>query len=1029
MLPPKIDSRKKEDLIEQLKEIVPYYTPEWRFTPHEPDPGTALFIIFAHLFYGNIKRFNRVPLKNFISFLNILDVSLHPPKPSTSYVTFQLTEGANENIPVKKGTKVLGRDEAGKEIIFEVDDYLLVTPAKLLNCYQVSTNPDMICEVPKHFFNHEHRSKNEEVDSFFMYNFQQENNLQSHSFYISHHFMFNISSSATIEIHIQHPFKQYKEKEMAKLLANSDYVEWLYYADGTWQPFDNILFAENKIILQKTKKLTVENYKLHDIEAKWIQCKVHSISIGESSEEYLNIEIGNVGVKSNFLPVNEEMGFLPDMLFQDDIHILLDEEKGFYPFGQYFIPFSTFYLSSDEAFSKKGSTISLTFKLKMIPNEMKSNVEQPINWKLIMKEADFRKNAPQPIHVLKVNWEYWNGNSWVILPMDEEYSEIFYDENESERDVKLQFTCPKDISETLVNSQSNYWIRARIISIDHIRAPELIYYSPWIEKLRISYNSENNFQFVEECISENNLEWKNEINILRSDGQVIKPFTSIKSSSPAFYFGFDRPIESGPISIFFDFKDAAFKDESRPIIEWEYLRKKGNEVEWTPLTVFDHTNDFTKSGDVRFFVNNDSALHSLFSKNRYWIRALNRKITKYNTHIRGLFPKLRGIYLNTTKVVQQEHIHGENPNIIEEYEKKYIQLAYFPVLSEEVWIDEESKMTEEEITNLVNENNNAIKIIRDSDQNIQRCWVLWKQVANFIHSNENDRHYVIDRSTGKIFFGDGKKGKKPPKFMSDYIQVHYKIGGGTRGNIDKFQIQQLESSIPFIDSVYNPVPAGGGANIEKLEEALNRGPHLIKHQNRAVTVEDFEWLVREATQNVAKVKCLANYNAEMKKEVGCITIVVLPENGISSMHVFPQVKAEIEQYLLAKVPSTIAFSEKIHIIKPALLEISLSVILVVNNVEMIVETEIEAKKKLEQFLNPLSSSEVGGGWDIGQPIHISVFYSFFKSLRHVNFVEKLYMTVKKIENGKVEELEVYDSIYVPHGIVVNGKHTIQVKVL
>lgn len=1029
MLPPKIDSRSKEDLIEQLKELVPYYTPEWRFSPHDPDPGTALFFIFAHLFYGNIKRLNRVPLKHFISFLNILDVSLKPPKPSTSYVTFRLTDGANESVPVKKGTKVLGRNQAGEEIVFEVDDYLLVTPAKLLNCYQVSSNPDMICEVPEHIFIHDDSKKNEEIKSFPMYQFQQENNLQTHSFFISHHFMLNISSPASIEIRLHHPLKRYKEEEMAKLLANTKDVEWLYYTNGSWQPFDDVLCEENKIILQKKKPMSIDDCQLQGIKGKWIQCKVHSISAGELSGDYLNIELGNVTVKADYLPINEEKGFLPDLLFQNDIHILNDEEKGFYPFGQFFLPFGTFYISSDEAFSKKGSTVSLHFSLKMIPNEMKSTVEQPIHWKPIMKEDDFKKMDPQPIHVLKVNWEYWNGHSWVILPMDEEYSEIFYSEDESEREVRLQFTCPEDIEKTLVNSQNNYWIRARIISIDHIRAPELIYYSPWLKKLRISYHSGNHFQPVDECLTKNNLEWKNESKVLRSDGQVFKPFSCIKSSSPAFYFGFDRPLEGGPVSIYFDFQDAAFSEENKPIIEWEYLRKQGNELQWAPLVVFDNTNNFTKSGNIRFFINNDSAFHSLFSQKRFWIRALNRKITKYNAHLLDTFPQLKGIYLNTAKVVQQEHIHGEHPNIVDEHGKKYVQLAFYPVLSEEVWIDEAGNITEEEIAQLARANKKSINVIRDSENNVQRCWVLWKQVENFSRSCEDDRHYVIDKSTGKIMFGDGKSGKKPPRFHSDYIQVHYKIGGGKRGNIDKWQIQQLESSIPFIDSVYNPIPAGGGADMETLEHALIRGAQLLKHQYRGVTAEDFEWLVREVTPNVAKVKCLANYNPEMKKEVGCITIVVLPENGISSMHIFPQVKAEIEKYLFSRVPAPLAFSGKIHIIKPALLEISLSVVLVVNDVDKVVETEMEAKKKLEKFLDPLNHGEDGGSWEIGQPIHISVFYSFFKSIRHVNFVEKLYMTVKKIENNKVEELEVYDNICVLHGIVVNGKHSIQVKVL
>ncbi len=67
MLPPLIDPRDIHDLIKRMKDMFPFYTPEWRFTPGDPDPGSALFLIFADMYKENIKRLNRVPLKKFYS--------------------------------------------------------------------------------------------------------------------------------------------------------------------------------------------------------------------------------------------------------------------------------------------------------------------------------------------------------------------------------------------------------------------------------------------------------------------------------------------------------------------------------------------------------------------------------------------------------------------------------------------------------------------------------------------------------------------------------------------------------------------------------------------------------------------------------------------------------------------------------------------------------------------------------------------------------------------------------------------------
>lgn len=78
MLPPIIDSRDLNALIQKMQEMYPYYTPEWRFSPEDPDPGTALFMIFARMFQETIKRFNRVPTKNYMAFLICLSYRFFP---------------------------------------------------------------------------------------------------------------------------------------------------------------------------------------------------------------------------------------------------------------------------------------------------------------------------------------------------------------------------------------------------------------------------------------------------------------------------------------------------------------------------------------------------------------------------------------------------------------------------------------------------------------------------------------------------------------------------------------------------------------------------------------------------------------------------------------------------------------------------------------------------------------------------------------------------------------------------------------
>ena len=1029
MLQPIIDKRDKEALIEQMKEIIPYYTPEWRFNPSDPDPGSTLVYIFVDMFIENIKRFNRVPLKHFIAFLNLFNVSLKTPQSAVAFTTFHLSDGAKEDVYIPKATKVSSINdqvEEAEEIIFETEKNLLVTPANITDAYKVSTTRDIVNKVDFRFFANEKDGTNQELPACKMYNFDDDENLQEHTMYLSHEDMFNLSSTVRIEMVISHPLKRYKQNEITQDLVDTNAIEWMYYGNDSWHAFDIVECVDNKVILYKTKKRSIEKREIECIQGNWIKARVKSIDIGGTTAKYAQIELGELHVKTDYYDVEGKGGFLPDMLFNDDLHISL-EDKGFYPFGEYFRPYSLFYISSQEALSKKGSQISVHFTLKSIAHELQTQAEKEMDWKLIMKESKIKKAAPHHVSILKVMWEYWNGQAWVVLPMDTEYQEIFYQMTEEGKDITIEFTCPFDIEETLVNSIPNYWIRVRVLTIDNIYSHEVHYLSPWIEDIRLSYNSNKNYQVIQQCLTENNLEYKNQLDFIKTDGGIFQPFSVIHSKAPAFYLGFDRPPTNGPISIFFNFLDFNFTESEKPVIEWEYLRKKGNKAEWTPLKVMDYTYSFTRSGESRFLGPLDFAHESLFSKQRYWIRLLNRNvnISQKNVHT----PLLKGIHLNTVKVIQQVEVLDENPTNISTTSDSIYQLAHFPILSEEVWVDESNHISEEQVELFLNTESDRVNILRDSEQNIQRCWIKWERVDHFIESTEEDRHYVINQSEGKIAFGNGQNGKKLPNQQSDYILVHYYIGGGTIGNVDRFQINRLHSSIPFVQAVSNPEPAGGGSNSEKLEEALERGPKLIKHRNRAVTAEDFEWLVREASQNVSKVKCLSNYNSRMEKEVGTITIVILPESGVEGLQVFPELSLKIEKYIMARTANTLAFPEKIHVIKPAFLEISLHVTLVVEDLDMVVETELEAIQKINQFLDPLSGNDDGEGWEIGQRIHTSVFYSILKSIRHVHFVDKLYMTVHKIEHGERMEITMSDDTYIPHGIVINGKHHVNVKVL
>jgi predicted phage baseplate assembly protein len=90
-----------------------------------------------------------------------------------------------------------------------------------------------------------------------------------------------------------------------------------------------------------------------------------------------------------------------------------------------------------------------------------------------------------------------------------------------------------------------------------------------------------------------------------------------------------------------------------------------------------------------------------------------------------------------------------------------------------------------------------------------------------------------------------------------HIRVRrYRTGGGRAGNVGAHEIVTLRSAIAFIGTVDNRRPAIGGVDGETVQAAKVRGPLVLGTRNRAVTARDYEQLAREATPEVARVRCL-----------------------------------------------------------------------------------------------------------------------------------------------------------------------------
>ena len=126
-----LDDRKFDDLVEESLMRIPRYCPEW--TDHNlSDPGVTFVELFAWLTDQMLLRFNQVPRKNYVAFLELLGIRLQPPAPAHTELTFYLSSDLPEVYTIPSGLEVSTiRTETTPAIVFSTDSPLIIGKPKI----------------------------------------------------------------------------------------------------------------------------------------------------------------------------------------------------------------------------------------------------------------------------------------------------------------------------------------------------------------------------------------------------------------------------------------------------------------------------------------------------------------------------------------------------------------------------------------------------------------------------------------------------------------------------------------------------------------------------------------------------------------------------------------------------------------------------------------------------------------------------------------------------------------------------------
>jgi hypothetical protein len=118
LIPPSLDDRSYDDLVQDLLANIPAHTPEWT-NPQPGDPGRTLLELFAWLADTILYRANLIPERQRIAFLKLLGEPMQPAAAATGLISLSLDPASVAPVGIVAPARVTG--SVNFETLGEID--------------------------------------------------------------------------------------------------------------------------------------------------------------------------------------------------------------------------------------------------------------------------------------------------------------------------------------------------------------------------------------------------------------------------------------------------------------------------------------------------------------------------------------------------------------------------------------------------------------------------------------------------------------------------------------------------------------------------------------------------------------------------------------------------------------------------------------------------------------------------------------------------------------------------------------------
>ncbi|TDV46177.1 putative baseplate assembly protein [Actinophytocola oryzae] len=493
-------------------------------------------------------------------------------------------------------------------------------------------------------------------------------------------------------------------------------------------------------------------------------------------------------------------------------------------------------------------------------------------------------------------------------------------------------------------------------------------------------------------------------------GQSIPAFSPVPRVDDVLLVGLSNPVPNCVVRLDFDCRvEGVGVHPDHPPLRWEAW----NGTEWRRCRVStDETGALNANGEIHVHVPGDHESAVLGGNAAGWLRARVVEVdADWPTYEASPFvaalsaSTIGGTVVASHCEIVEEEILGDSEGV----PGQQFSVARAPVV--------------------IGAGDAALEIMSDDG------WQEWTRVHNFAASGPDDRHYILDGTSGTVHFGpairepDGglrQYGAVPPYGTTLRLR-RYATGGGRVGNVGKGAIQTLKSSIPFVSRVENIEAAWGGVDGEDIEEAKARGPILLRTRSRAVTAEDYEAITQEAAPDVARVRCVTAGDEDT--DAGSVRILVVPaaaevEGKIDFAELVPS--EETLSRISERLDEVRLIGTRVLVSPPRFRGVTVVARVIARPRLDAARVRADALEALYRYLNPISGGRDGRGWEFGRPVQSGDVYALLQRVRGVDLVEDVRLFgANPVTGERGEETQRLDVD--PHSLIFSYEHHVKVE--